>query len=176
MFTILGLLLVLLVPSIHGELFRAPTPPMGWNSYNAYTCDISEDKVKMNAQALVNMGLKDLGYNLVTTDCAWNARERDSQGRMQWNASTFPSGGKALGDFLHARGLKFGMYSGAGYKQCNPYPITGSRGKMPPPLSSTFVSELTTSQTTRISMPSSLPSGVLIPSSMTTVTWQTIER
>jgi alpha-galactosidase len=131
MFVILGLLMALLVPSVHGHLFKARTPPMGWNSYNGYTCDINEDKVKMNAQALINMGLKDLGYTLVTTDCAWNARERDSQGRMQWNSSTFPSGGKALGVFLHSRGLKFGMYSGAGYKQCNPYPIAGSRGASP---------------------------------------------
>jgi len=175
MLVLLGLLLALLAPSIHGELFRAPTPPMGWNSYNAYTCDINEEKVRMNAQALVKMGLKDLGYTLVTTDCAWNAQERDSQDRMQWNASTFPSGGKALGDFLHARGLKFGMYSGAGFKQCNPYPIAGSRGKIPL-LSIVSKTELTTSQTTRISMPSPLPIGALIPSSTTTVTWQTTKR
>ncbi|KAF2685960.1 glycoside hydrolase family 27 protein [Lentithecium fluviatile CBS 122367] len=82
---------------------------MCWNSYNAYKCDINEDKIKMNAQALVDLGLRNLGYTIVTPDCAWNAMQCDDQGKMQWNATTFPSGG-------------------AGYLQCNDYPITGSLG------------------------------------------------
>jgi hypothetical protein len=110
-------------------MMRSPTPPMGWNSYNAYGCEhIDEWKVKLNAQGLIDKQLKDLGYTLVTPDCAWNSMTRDAQGKMIWNASTFPSGGKALGDYLHTNGLKFGMYSGGGHLQCNPWPITGSLG------------------------------------------------
>jgi alpha-galactosidase len=126
---LLGLLLTLLVSPVYGVLKRTWTPQMGWNTFNAYGCNINEEQVRMNAQALVDSGLRDLGYTMVTTDCAWNAPERDAQGKMQWNSTTFPSGGKALGDFLHERNLGFGMYSGAGFKQCNPWPIVGSRGQ-----------------------------------------------
>jgi alpha-galactosidase len=129
MAVLLGLLLTLLLSPVHGILKRTATPPMGWNTFNAYGCNINEDQVKTNAQALVDMGLRDLGYTMVTTDCAWNAPDRDAEGKMQWNSTTFPSGGKALGDYLHDRNLGFGMYSGAGFKQCNPWPIVGSRGK-----------------------------------------------
>jgi alpha-galactosidase len=113
---LLGLLLTLLVSPVYGVLKRTWTPQMGWNTFNAYGCNINEEQVKMNAQALVDSGLRDFP-------------ERDAQGKMQWNSTTFPSGGKALGDFLHERNLGFGMYSGAGFKQCNPCPIVGSRGQ-----------------------------------------------
>lgn len=101
---------------------------MGWNTYNAYNCNPSEQKVKLNAQGLVDLGLKQLGYTIVTPDCGWNTRTRDSQQRLQWNTTLFPSGGKALGDYLHGLGLKFGMYSGAGYLQCGSQDIPGSLG------------------------------------------------
>jgi alpha-galactosidase len=131
MFVQLGLLLGFLAPAIQAATVRSLTPPMGWNSYNAYGCEhIDEGKVKLNAQALIDKQLKGLGYTIVTPDCAWNSMTRDSQGKMTWNSTTFPSGGKALGDYLHNRGLKFGMYSGGGHLQCNPWPITGSLGKL----------------------------------------------
>ena len=170
MFALLSCLLTLSVSSVYGAVFKTFTPPMGWNSFNAYACNISEGKVMMNAQSLVDMGLRDLGYTLVTTDCAWNDQEREN-GKMKWNSSTFPSGGKALGDYLHDRALKFGMYSGAGYKQCNPYPIAGSRGRLLVLVASYFV-VLIKSQTLRTSTLNPLPNGVLIPSSTTTATWQ----
>lgn len=129
MFVLSGLLCALLATTAHAKVKKVATPPMGWNSYNAYYCDINEEKVKKNAEALVKFGLRDAGYKIVTTDCAWNSQQRDQNGKMTWNATTFPSGGKALGDFLHERGLLFGMYSGAGYKQCNPYDIVGSLSK-----------------------------------------------
>ncbi|KAJ2899261.1 putative alpha-galactosidase D [Zalerion maritima] len=97
---------------------RTPTPQMGWNTYNTYSCTPNEDIVKENAQALVDTGLADLGYLYVTPDCGWNMPGRDSDGRQQWNNETFPSGGKALGEYIHSLGLKFGMYSGGGYYQC----------------------------------------------------------
>lgn len=107
---------------------RSPTPPMGWNSYNTYNCLPSEDKIKLNAQRIVDLGLDKLGYTSVTTDCGWPARDRDAEGRMQWNATLFPSGGKALGDFIHGLGLDFGLYSGAGYLQCGSTDLPASLG------------------------------------------------
>lgn len=109
---------------------KSPTPPMGWNTYNAYSCNPSEAKVKINAQGLVSTGLRELGYILVTPDCGWQNRSRDGQHRMQWNTTLFPSGGKALADYIHGLGLKFGLYSGAGYHQCGSYDLPGSLGKL----------------------------------------------
>jgi hypothetical protein len=107
---------------------RSPTPPMGWNSYNTWNCLPSEDKIKASAEGLVALGLDKVGYNFVTVDCGWNGRERDADGRQQWNTTLFPSGGKALGDFLHGLGLDFGLYSGAGYLQCGSTELPASLG------------------------------------------------
>ncbi|OTB03657.1 carbohydrate-binding module family 35 protein [Hypoxylon sp. CI-4A] len=103
---------------VEAALYKSKTPPMGWNSYNYYNCYPSEDIIKANAQGLVDQGFADLGYTYVTTDCGWTARERDSEGRLQWNATLFPSGPNALSDYIHGLGLKVGLYSGAGYFQC----------------------------------------------------------
>ena len=108
---------------------RSPTPPMGWNSYNSYSCSPSEEKIKTSAKSLVDRGLVDLGYNFATVDCGWNSRNRDAQGRLQWNQTLFPSGGKALGDYLHNLGLGFGLYSGAGYLQCGSTDLPASLGE-----------------------------------------------
>ena len=102
----------------HGANVKPSTPIMGWNSYNYYNCHPTEKIIRDNAQGLVSSGLAKLGYTWVTTDCGWNSATRDSSGQMSWNASTFPSGGKALGDYIHGLGLKFGVYSGGGYFQC----------------------------------------------------------
>ncbi|PVI00568.1 carbohydrate-binding module family 35 protein [Periconia macrospinosa] len=122
------LLLPVLTARVSAKNVKSPTPPMGWNTYNAYNCNPSEDRVKLNAQGLVDLGLRDLGYTIVTPDCGWNARTRDNQQRMQWNATLFPLGGKALGDYLHGLGLKFGLYSGAGYLQCGSTDLPASLG------------------------------------------------
>lgn len=111
-----------------GKTVRSPTPPLGWNSYNTWNCLPSEDKIKESAQGLITLGLDKVGYNFVTVDCGWNSRYRDNEGRMQWNATLFPSGGKALGDFIHDLGLEFGLYSGGGYLQCGSEVIPGSLG------------------------------------------------
>ncbi|KAF2446102.1 carbohydrate-binding module family 35 protein [Karstenula rhodostoma CBS 690.94] len=123
-----SLLLLGLISSASAKSVKSPTPPMGWNTYNAYNCNPSEQKVKLNAQGLVDLGLNKLGYNIVTPDCGWNAQSRDSSNKLQWNTTLFPSGGKALGDYLHGLGLKFGLYSGAGYLQCGSAVIPGSLG------------------------------------------------
>ncbi|KAF4978219.1 hypothetical protein FZEAL_5380 [Fusarium zealandicum] len=128
MSTLLLSILLAGVHKTHGGLVRSPTPPMGWNSYNRYNCRVSEDIIKTNAKGLVDLGFSDLGYNIVTTDCGWQLRDRDEDGRQQWNLTVFPSGPNALGDYIHELGLEFGLYSGAGYFQCGSTDIPGSLG------------------------------------------------
>ncbi|KAI1504641.1 glycoside hydrolase superfamily [Biscogniauxia marginata] len=121
--------LALLVVKVEATLFKTPTPPMGWNSYNYYNCNPNEEIIKTNAQGLVDLGLADLGYTFVTPDCGWMTSDRDSEGRLQWDLTLFPSGGgKELGDYLHGLGLKFGLYSGAGYFQCGSTDLPASLG------------------------------------------------
>lgn len=97
---------------------RTSTPLMGWNSYNYYNCYPNETIIKTNAAGLVELGFHEAGYTFVTPDCGWSSTFRDSAGHLVWNASLFPSGGAALGEYIHGLGLNFGMYSGAGHFQC----------------------------------------------------------
>ena len=117
-----------LVLQATAKTIRSPTPPMGWNSYNTYSCSPSEAKIKHSTDGLIALGLDKLGYNFITVDCGWPARDRDAEGRLQWNATLFPSGGKALGDYIHGLGLGFGLYSGAGYLQCGSTDLPASLG------------------------------------------------
>jgi len=103
----------------------ALTPPMGWNSWNDFGCDVNEDKIKEVADALVESGMKDAGYEYIIIDDCWHG-ERDSLGFITANPEHFPSGIKALADYVHSKGLKFGIYSSAGYKTCAGRPA--SRG------------------------------------------------
>lgn len=103
----------------------AETPPMGWNSWNIYACDINETLIKEVAKAMVDRGLKDAGYEYVVIDDCWHG-ERDSLGFITADPIKFPSGIKALADYIHSLGLKFGIYSDAGWKTCGGRP--GSRG------------------------------------------------
>ncbi len=127
---------VALVAALSALLLAAPaaarkaeglalTPPMGWNSWNHYGCNIDETLIKRTADAIVASGLRDAGYVYVNLDDCWHG-ERDAQGMIQPDPQRFPSGMKALGDYLHARGLKFGIYSDAGEKTCAGRP--GSQG------------------------------------------------
>ncbi len=103
----------------------AQTPPMGWNSWNHYGCNIDETLIKRTADAIVSSGLRDAGYVYVNLDDCWHG-ERDAAGVIQPDPQRFPSGMKALGDYLHERGLKFGIYSDAGARTCAGRP--GSQG------------------------------------------------
>lgn len=115
-------------PLALAKTVKSPTPPMGWNSYNKYGCNPNEEIIKLNAKGLSDLGFKDLGYDVVTVDCGWPEVDRDSEGRLQWNKELFPSGPIELGDYIHNLGLKFGLYSGAGYLQCGSYDIPASLG------------------------------------------------
>jgi len=103
----------------------AKTPPMGWNSWNKFACNVSEDLIKQVADAMVANGMKDAGYQYIVIDDCWQV-DRDSQGNIIPDAKRFPSGIKALADYLHAKGLKFGLYSDAGTLTCQKRP--GGRG------------------------------------------------
>ncbi|MCG6119198.1 MAG: glycoside hydrolase family 27 protein [Blastomonas sp.] len=104
----------------------APTPPMGWNSWYGYKCDIDEAKIRAAAEFISSSGLKDAGYTYVNVDDCWQAPKRDAMGNLQADPVRFPSGIKALADFVHSKGLKFGIYSDAGTKTCGKFP--GSAG------------------------------------------------
>ncbi|KAK3152942.1 hypothetical protein QOZ80_2BG0165600 [Eleusine coracana subsp. coracana] len=95
------------------------TPQMGWNSWNHFYCGINEQIIKATADALVNTGLAKLGYEYVNIDDCWAEYNRDYQGNLVPNRQTFPSGIKALADYVHAKGLKLGIYSDAGTQTCS---------------------------------------------------------
>jgi alpha-galactosidase len=96
----------------------AQTPPMGWNSWNHFAGKVTEQNVKDAADAMVSSGMRDAGYVYVNIDDTWEG-ERDAQGVLHTNAK-FPDM-KALGDYIHARGLKFGIYSSPGPQTCAHY-------------------------------------------------------
>lgn len=97
----------------------AITPPMGWNSWNHFHCMIDENMIKQTADALVSTGLAKLGYKYVNIDDCWAEIDRDYEGNLMAKKSTFPSGIKALADYVHSKGLKLGIYSDAGYFTCS---------------------------------------------------------
>lgn len=95
------------------------TPPMGWNSWNHFACNIDEQLIKATADAVVSTGLASVGYKYINIDDCWAELNRDSQGNMVARKSTFPSGIKALADYVHSKGLKLGIYSDAGSLTCS---------------------------------------------------------
>ncbi|KAJ4709965.1 Alpha-galactosidase [Melia azedarach] len=95
------------------------TPPMGWNSWNHFHCQINEKIIRETADALVSSGLVKLGYKYVNIDDCWGESSRDSQGNLVANKTTFPSGIKALADYVHSKGLKLGIYADSGYRTCS---------------------------------------------------------
>jgi len=103
----------------------ALTPPMGWNSWNKFGNAINEELIRQTADAMISSGMKDAGYEYINIDDTWEG-ERDAQGFIQVDSQKFPSGMKALADYVHSKGLKLGIYSDAGYKTCGGKPA--SRG------------------------------------------------
>ena len=103
----------------------ALSPPMGWNSWNKFGCNVREDLIRQMADAMVNSGMKDAGYQYVVIDDCWQV-SRDQDGNIVADPQRFPSGIKSLADYVHSLGLKFGIYSDAGDKTCAGRP--GSRG------------------------------------------------
>jgi alpha-galactosidase len=113
------------LPAKGAENGLALTPPMGWNSWNKFACDVNEDLIKGMADAMVSSGMKEAGYEYVVIDDCWQV-SRDASGNIVADAQRFPSGIKAVADYVHSKGLKFGIYSDAGIKTCAGRP--GSSG------------------------------------------------
>lgn len=100
----------------------AKTPPMGWNSWNTFGWNISEELVKGIADKFLELGLKEAGYEYVVIDDCWSEKERDRNGRLVPDKNKFPGGIKAVSDYVHSKGLKFGIYSCAGTHTCAGHP------------------------------------------------------
>jgi alpha-galactosidase len=95
----------------------ALTPPMGFNTWNKFGCNVSDELVRGMADAMVKSGMKDAGYQYIVIDDCWQV-SRDENGNIVADPQRFPHGIKALADYVHSLGLKFGIYSDAGSKTC----------------------------------------------------------
>lgn len=123
---VIGLLTLFFCGAAHPlDNGQARTPPMGWNSWNKFECNVSETLVKEMTDAMASSGMQDAGYQYVIIDDCWQV-SRDAQGNIVADAERFPSGMKALADYIHSQGLKFGLYSDAGDYTCQRRP--GGKG------------------------------------------------
>ena len=100
----------------------AITPPMGWNSWNTFTWNINESLIREIADVFVESGLRDAGYEYIVIDDCWSEKSRDVNGRLVPDKVKFPNGIKPVADYVHSKGLKFGIYSCAGTHTCAGYP------------------------------------------------------
>ena len=98
------------------------TPPMGFNTWNTFGFNINEELIKSTADFFVESGLKAAGYEYIVIDDCWSEKQRDSQGRLVPDHTKFPNGIKPVADYVHSKGLKFGMYSCAGTHTCAGFP------------------------------------------------------
>ncbi len=124
---ILLIIAVFLTSVVYPQKFEelAKTPPMGWNSWNKFGCDVSEKLITDMADAMVESGMMDAGYEYIVIDDCWQV-DRDENGEIVVDAERFPNGMKHVVDYVHSKGLKFGIYSCAGTKTCAGRP--GGRG------------------------------------------------
>src|SRR6266849_11117323 len=99
----------------------APTPPMGWNSWNKFGCNVSDKLIREMADAVVSSGMKDAGYRFVNIDDCWQV-SRAADGSIVVDPERFPNGMKPLADYVHFKGLKFGVYTDAGRMTCEKRP------------------------------------------------------
>jgi alpha-galactosidase len=116
----IAIIAVVMMPSSGRALDSglAKTPPMGWNSWNKFGCrGLNEKVVRETADTMVSSGMKDAGYQYVILDDCWQTG-RDANGNIVADAERFPSGIKALADYVHSKGLKFGIYTDAGTMTC----------------------------------------------------------
>ncbi len=121
----LSLGIVAATPSVPAPLDNglARTPPMGWNSWNHFGCDVSEKLIDETADAIASSGMRDAGYKYVVIDDCWQVA-RDARGRIVADSTRFPHGIKAVADYVHSKGLEFGIYTDAGTKTCQGRPGT----------------------------------------------------
>jgi alpha-galactosidase len=96
----------------------ARTPPMGWNSWNAFQTKINEVLIRAMTDAIATNGLKEAGYNYLIVDAGWKASSRDEANHLMADPGRFPAGIKVLADYARTKGLKFGLYTDAGAQDC----------------------------------------------------------
>jgi len=102
----------------------ALTPPMGFNDWNAFGCDVDEQLIKQTADFFVDSGLKAAGYRYVNIDDCWQLKQRSADGHLVPDPAKFPDGIEGTADYVHAKGLKLGIYSSAGDTTCAGYPAS----------------------------------------------------
>lgn len=100
----------------------AQKPPMGWNTWNTFGTNINEQLIIETTDAIVEKGYRDAGYEYVVIDDCWALKSRDENGYLVPDPEKFPHGMKYLADYVHSKGLKFGMYSCAGVRTCGNFP------------------------------------------------------
>jgi alpha-galactosidase len=100
----------------------AKLPPMGWNSWNHFGCNVNETIIKQTVDMMVESGMKTAGYEYIIIDDCWMATYRAKDGKLIANSKRFPHGIKWLADYVHSKGLKLGIYESAGAKTCQGYP------------------------------------------------------
>ena len=117
--SVLLVVAALLFISVSAQKFEqlAKTPPMGWNSWNKFGCNVSEVMIMGIADAMVSSGMKDAGYQYIVIDDCWQV-SRDETGEIVVDKDRFPHGMKYVADYVHSKGLKFGIYSCAGSRTC----------------------------------------------------------
>lgn len=98
------------------------TPPMGWNTWNTFANNINEQLIKDTADQFVELGYRDCGYEYIVIDDCWAEKQRDENGLLVPDKEKFPNGIKVVCDYVHSKGLKFGIYSCAGIRTCADYP------------------------------------------------------
>ncbi len=98
------------------------TPPMGWNTWNTFGGNVSDTLLRETCDALIEKGYRDAGYQYVVVDDGWMLRERDEEGNLVPDPAKFPNGIRAVADYIHSRGMKFGIYSCSGLRTCMGYP------------------------------------------------------
>ncbi|MFI5206954.1 MAG: glycoside hydrolase family 27 protein [Gemmatimonadales bacterium] len=101
----------------------ARTPPMGWNSWNHFGCNVSEQLIRETADAMASSGMRDAGYKYLVIDDCWEVA-RDANGALVADSVRFAHGIRALADYVHSKGLKFGIYTDAGTQTCQGRPGT----------------------------------------------------
>ena len=98
-------------------------PPMGFNTWNTFGENINDEMIRQTADAMADTGLLKAGYEYLVIDDCWSERKRDAvTGKIIPDKNKFPNGMKAVSDYVHSKGLKFGMYSCAGVLTCAGYP------------------------------------------------------
>ena len=97
-------------------------PPMGFNTWNTFGSKISDELIRQTADRIVELGLDKVGYEYIVIDDCWQEKQRDENGHIVPSKAKFPNGIKPVADYVHSKGLKFGIYSCVGNRTCADFP------------------------------------------------------